>query len=490
MIIATLSTPRRLLAAFLSGALMALAMAPVGAFPVLLLCVPAFILLTRTAPAKRISFLSGWLFGCGYFIFGLYWVSAALFVDIAQWGWVMPLSLVVGPAALALYYGLIPLAAWRFRNAPAAHALATVAAWSAVEWLRGHALTGFPWNLPGYAWIHALPVMQAAAVAGAYGLTLLTLLWASAPLLKGHLRSAVLASFIAVTALGLWRMHALPTTLTQTTVRIIQPNLPQSVKWDRDREWQNLEHTVALTEGKPVDYFIWPETAVTFDMEAVPEVPRYIALKMPKGAKGILGSLRYKDNHFYNSVSVLNDRAEITAAYDKHHLVPFGEYVPFRETLGITPIAAAISGLSDFTAGPGAKTIDGFSPLICYEAIFPRAVADKKDRPRWLVNVTNDGWYGKTAGPYQHFQSARMRAIEEGLPLARAANTGISGMIDPVGRVTARLDLATQGAIDAKLPAFLPPTIYARLGDWVFLVMLVFTVLLAVRDNRSCPKSP
>lgn len=479
-----LSGKKTLLTVFLYGILMAAAMPPLGCFPVLLVCVPACIHFTRTAGSKGRAFLTGWLFGAGYFIAGLYWISNALFVDIAQWGWLLPFSALLGPAVVGLYYGFIPLAAWRCREKPAAYAFAVVAAWAGIEWLRGHLFTGFPWNLPGYAWSRALPVEQIAAYTGVYGLTLLTLLW-SLPLFMPERRQTnmvLIVSFSAVVALGLWRLDTHRPLPTAHTVRIVQPNLPQSLKWDRAREWENLGHTLALTGRENVDFYIWPETALTFSHSGTPGLASYIAEGAPAGSTGISGNLRYEQGEnglrFYNSVTVIDDTGHAAAIYDKHHLVPFGEYVPFRNVIGLTPVAAAISGLSDFQAGPGPRTMrvgdmPPFSPLVCYEVIFPHAVADQNDRPQWLVNVTNDGWYGHSAGPYQHFEISRMRAIEEGLPLARAANTGISAMIGPAGQVLQHIPLGVTGRIDTPLPEALPPTVYARFGDTLFFVMLL-----------------
>ncbi len=494
---------RRYAAAFLLGVLTVLAMPPVGLFPVLLLTVPAFATLARFAPTRGKSFAVGWAFGAGYFIFGLYWISAALFVDIEQWKWVLPLSLVVGPAVLALCYGFIPLLSRCFRNHETAHALAFVTAWSIVEFARGHLLTGFPWNLPGYAWHHVLPVLQSASVIGIYGLSLLTLFWAMIPVFRAHpaLRHIAVMSLVFVVAAGAVRLSINPTSYDAGApyVRLVQGNIPQETKWNKDDDWRNFDKHLALTAAKTArtpDVVIWPETAVNADLYQFPEIARLIAMKLPGKATGLLGSLRVdvrNPNHpyFYNSVTVLDKKAAITANYDKHHLVPFGEFIPFREKISFKPIAMAVSGVGDFTRGPGPQTLHvaglpGFSPLVCYEVIFPGEVADPYNRPKWLVNVTNDGWYGKTAGPRQHFAMARLRAIEEGLPLARAANTGISGMIDPLGRVLKKQKLGTAGYVDALLPAALPATPYALFRDAFFWLMLAGFAFIAVRLRGPC----
>lgn len=489
---------RRYAAAFALGAITTLTAAPVACVPLLLITVPGFAILARAAPTGFKSFAAGWAFGAGYFIFGLYWVSAALFVDWAQWKWVLPLSLVAGPAVLALHYGLIPLLARRFRAHEGAHALAIAAAWAAVEWLRGHWMTGFPWNLPGYAWHNVLAVLQSAAVAGIYGLTLLTLFWAMLPLLWSHhkrLAHIAAVSFLFVLLGGAVRLSVHPTESSDGhAVRIVQANIPQSAKWDKDEDWRHFEKHLDLSAratklGVPLTFIVWPETAVSADLGLFPEIAQLIVQKLPKGAMPVLGTLRVIDTmgpmpQFFNSVTVLGEKGKVLANYDKHHLVPFGEYIPFRSKFNATPIAAALAGVGDFTRGPGPRTLrpdglPGFSPLVCYEVIFPGAVADRHDRPAWLVNVTNDGWYGRTAGPYQHFASARVRAIEEGLPLARAANTGISAMIDPLGRVLGLQRLGTSGYVDSILPAPLPPTLYSRYGDISFFILLILLALSA-----------
>lgn len=489
--LAGLSGIKRYATAFGFGLLMTLALPPIGAFYVLLLCVPALVWLTRQCKTKKEAFLTGWAFGAGYFIFGLYWVSVALLVDIQSFWWALPLSAVAGPAALALFYAFIPLLVWRYRAHEAAYALMLVTGWALIEWLRGHILTGFPWNLPGYTWHMFLPVLQANAFIGIYGLTLLTLLWAVMPVLAAtpqrKLVPALTLLFLMVTAGGAVRLHLHQTEqFDHYTVRIVQPNIPQSLKWDQQAIRNNFQKHLALTAlpaAQPVTFVVWPETAITADLRQYPDISRYIGKSLPTGSIGLLGNLYRGDaESFYNSLVVLDKRFGIRNVYHKHHLVPFGEYIPFRHYLNMTPIAAGISMVGDFTRGAGITTLHiGVlpkpSPLICYEAIFPGEVARRDDRPDWLVNVTNDAWYGRTAGPHQHFENARVRAIEEGLPLVRAANTGISGTIDPLGRMIGIKKLGETGIVDTLLPRPLPPTLYAKFGDTLFFLMLI---LLAI----------
>lgn len=501
---------KKYIALFGLGAVAVLSLPPLGFFPVLFVAIPAFMRLSRGAAGKGYSFLGGWAFGAGYFIFGLYWVSAALFVDIAAWGWVMPFSLVVGPALLGLFYGFIPLIAHRWRGRPAAHALLFAASWALVEYARGHMLTGFPWNFAGQAWEYALPVLQTTSLAGIYGLTLLTVFWAAAPVFYRHgarrLFLAAALSFLLLLCFGALRLAQNPTAQNgDVQLRIVQANIPQTLKWDPDEDWRNLERHLELSaspayeDNPPPRFVVWPESASRHDFGHFPEIGGFVGMRLPRGSIGVIGNIRVTADRneipsaYHNSLTALGRRGEVLATYDKHHLVPFGEYLPFRQYITFEPLALALSGIGDFTPGDGPKTLRAadmppFSPLICYEAIFPRAVADRKDRPAWLVNVTNDGWYGMSAGPYQHMAISRIRAIEEGLPLVRAANTGISAVIDPAGRTVARLGLGETGRLDSILPAPLPPTLYALWGDSVFFALwLVFTLggLLAYRKEKS-----
>jgi apolipoprotein N-acyltransferase len=485
--------------AFALGALMTLSMPPVGAFYLLLLCVPGVIWLARAGTTKKDAFLTGWAFGTGYFIFGLYWVSVALFVDIASFWWVLPLSAIAGPAVLALFYALIPLLAWRYRKHEAIHALMMVCGWSLIEWIRGHVLTGFPWNLPGYTWHMILPLMQTNALVGIYGLTLLTLLWAIMPVLaltpQKKLVPLLMASFVAAAIGGMARIYLHPVAqFDKYTVRIVQPNIRQSLKWDRDEAERNFRHHLELTAAPapaPITFVIWPETAVTTDLQNDPEAAHALSRALPAGSTALVGNLRHPGQDlFYNGIIALDKNAKVLGTYDKHHLVPFGEYIPLRRYLNLTPIANGIAMIGDFSRGSGVATLhlDGLprpSPLICYEAIFPGEVASRDDRPDWLLNVTNDAWYGKTAGPHQHFESTRVRAVEEGLPLVRSANTGISGTIDPLGRVIGIKKLGETGIVDTILPRPLPPTPYAKFGDRIFFLMLL---ILAVIGEAFRPR--
>lgn len=477
---------------------MTLAMAPVHFFPAVFISIPAFIWLLETETRKLRSFLAGWAFGAGYFIFGFYWISAALFVDIGQWFWVLPFSLIVGPGLFGLYWGFPALASHFFKSNSTKHAVIFVTALAVTEYARGFLMTGFPWNLPGQAWGWVPVIEQAASIGSIYFLTLLTLFWAAVPIYYKNRIYLFLAvfSFAAVLSYGSVRMLDYTPAPTTTVVRIIQPNIPQGQKWDPDKEWKNFEDTVrqmSKTSTWKPSVFVLPETAIRADLSTFPDITRFIARHMPKESVMIAGNLRVTETNgkmqFYNSVEMMNDKAEVLATYDKHHLVPFGEFIPFRDKIGIKPIAAAVSGIGDFTRGSGPATIKAngapaFSPLICYEVLFPNEAVNKNERPEWIVNSTNDAWYGNSSGPYQHLDTTRMRAIEHGLPVARAANTGISAMIDPMGRVIDSKPLMTTGFVDAYLPQSLPPTLYDRFGDLIFALGLFILILPLLRRSH------
>jgi apolipoprotein N-acyltransferase len=494
-------------AAFLLGALAMAALPPVDLTPLLAVSFTGLVWLADGARRPREAFGLGWSFGLGFFVAGLYWIAAALFVDIGQFWWLVPFAVLGLPAALAFFTGFALLAAHllcrglRWRGV--ARVLTLAVCWCVAEWLRGHILTGLPWNLVGYAWSGAFPgslaMLQTTSLVGIYGLSLLTVLVAMLPATLGDfggrrwpplIAAAVLLG--AALAFGSARLDAgPPADVPGVRLRIVQPSIPQSLKNDRTERQANFERHLTLSaapaEGEaPLTAVIWPEAAAPpfldrFDQERMP-----IAAVAPPGGMALVGSDRTepppeRPTHYWNSMVAVDHEGRILGSYDKAHLVPFGEYVPLREIL---PINKVTPGTVDFSAGPGPRTLHlpglpPVSPLICYEAIFPHAVADTADRPRWLLNLTNDGWYGITSGPFQHFSIARTRAVEEGMPLVRAANNGVSGLVDPYGRVVRRLGLDAIGYLDVSLPQSLAPTLYERLGDLPFLIALPLLLGLA-----------
>lgn len=502
----------RYLYAILMGALAAGALPPVDLTPLLLVSFPSLIWLSDGVTRRRDAFFLGWSFGFGFFVAGLYWIGAALLVDIDAFWWLMPFAVLGIPAGLAIFTGAALLAAdlakrW-LRLRGTARILIVAAAWCIAEWLRGHVLTGFPWNLVGYAWSGAFPgstaMLQITSIIGIYGLSLITVTAASLPARLGDFDRgrgwAVLAAALLIAvpmAGGAARLLSSPKDfLPGITIRLVQPSIPEALKNDPAASVDNLRRLIDLSSEPtqtPLAAVIWPEAAAPPFLERDDELRRTLALAMPSGALLMTGDVRTdrapaKATHIWNSLLIIGPGGDIVASYDKAHLVPFGEYVPLRNVL---PLRKITPGAIDFSAGPGPKTLalpdlPSAAPLICYEAIFPGAIVDPMQRPGWLLNVTNDAWYGVTSGPFQHFAIARVRAVEEGLPLMRGANNGITGAFDPYGRVLNRLDLDAIGVIDVPLPAALPPTIYSRIGDISFLVLLIIELIVsAVLGYRS-----
>lgn len=503
---------QRLLAALSAGALAAAALPPLGVWPALFVSLPVVVWLLdgvfrqsdRMMDRAMPAFLTGWSFGFGYFGVSLYWIGEAFLVDADVFAWLMPLAVTALPAGLALFWGLAATLSIALWSGGAGRILVFAASFAALEWLRGHVLTGFPWNAPAYAADAVLPVAQSASLFGLYGLTFLVLSWAAAPAALINVTSkrkdltfllAIQASLIACFAYGTWRLgQSSKTSQTGTNLRIVQPNIAQKDKWQPDnRRWiyqRYLEMTKGSSGAPAPDVVIWPESALPAYLEEQDGARKQIAETAGKGVVTILGSLHRgpvsSTARVFNSVLILDDKGDIVGRYDKQKLVPFGEYLPLAgllEPLGLRKLVAMPAG---FAAGSGPQTmrIDGipsFGPLICYEAIFPRALIDRTDRPQWLLNVTNDAWFGESLGPYQHLAQARLRAIEEGLPLVRAANTGISAVIDPLGRIRHKLTLGQRGVLDAALPPPITATPYGSYGDWLFLCMIGLVAFGRVR---------
>lgn len=519
---------RRVVLAVAAGAVSALAMAPWFAFPVLWFSLPVLVWLIDGAaePAKPPRFgglapaaVVGWSFGFGYFVSGLWWISAAFFVEADKFVWLMPVAVIGLPAFLALFWALGAVLARLYWPEGWARILVFAAAFSLAEWLRGQVLTGFPWNAFGYALAPAPTMMQSAALVGLWGLTLAAFVVFAAPAVivptagKLHRGDRVLvvcaaAIFIAHVAFGIVRLAAAPeVTVGDVRVRIVQPAVPQNEKWLEENAdaIYGLQLDLSATGGGPgrhrieaFDLVIWPESALPFYFEERPDALAALADLLPEGTTLIAGAARLgpagggEPPPVFNSILVIDDDGEILDTYDKAHLVPFGEYLPFQsvlESVGLSQLTGVPGG---FAAGPGRRTIPladapAFAPLICYEIIFPGAATETGRRPGWLLNVTNDAWYGDTPGPRQHFHQARLRAVEEGLPLVRAANTGISAIVDSHGNVIASLDVDELGVVDGFLPAAGPPTVYGRYGDLVFWIGLLGVLCAATikQFNKS-----
>jgi len=493
---------KRWAAAFLAGVAGALALAPVYALPLLAVGFSTLVLLIdgagRAPRPARAAFVAGWFFGFGYFLAGVYWMSFSFFVQADEFAWMAPFVVFGVPAFLGLFpagAALVARALWR---AGWARIFLFAAVWAFFEYVRGHILTGLPWNLAGQALAGTAPGAQTAAWYGAYGLSLAATFLAAAP--AAHLGQSAPAakalSGLGVMALGLAAMFAVgaarlalpePAPDGRHFVRIVQPSIAQRDKIDPDKWAENFRRLLDLSTGPfPEDarlFVIWPENAAPLLDEAETALA-VLSAELPANAILIAGAVRREQNdvgpdRYFNSVMVFEqarDGRKVATAYDKHHLVPFGEFLPLYDVLNAVGLAQLTPyGDAGFAAGAGPRTLraggPAFAPLICYEAIFPGALYPQGARPDWLLAVTNDAWFGDTSGPRQHFDQARLRTIETGLPMARAANTGVSAVIDAKGRVLARIALYQRGRIEAALPRSLAPTLYARVGDGIYLLM-------------------
>jgi len=468
--------------AIVAGLALAMGQAPYN-FPYLaIVALPALLWLLRKACCWKGGFMVGWGAGLGYFGLTLSWIVEPFLVDAERYGWMAPFALALMAAGIALFWGLgFALAQAR------ANALVLAGFWTLAELLRAYVFTGFPWALMGYNWVET-PVIQAASALGVHGLGFLIVLAGGLLLSK---RGAVLAVVImaSLTGYGFYRLQT-PIEDSGLTVRLVQPNAIQTQKWDPDYIplFYQRQLTLSASVGRP-DIVIWPEAAITY----LPDENPFIRTQITTAAQVpvILGARRRDENGVFNSLFLLNKDSSIADVYDKYHLVPFGEYMPLQglaQQLGLKGLAEQMGASNSFGSGPAILESEGvppFLPLICYEAIFPQGVAGP--RPAWLVQITNDAWFGEASGPYQHLAQARVRAIEQGLPLARAANTGISAMVDPLGRITDSLPLGVDGYIDAPLAKPLPPTLLACWGQWpvVGLILLLLALGLGLSHPRA-----
>ncbi len=501
------------LTALALGALAALALPPFHLYP-LLLAFAGLLDLLRHAERRGAAFVLGWCFGFAHFLVGLYWIGIAFFTDAERFG------ALAAPAVLLLcvYLACYPaLAAWltvlhRWRS-PVASALVLALAWTAGEVARGILLGGFPWNLIGYAFAQSTAISQLAALTGIHGLSLLAVALGALPV--AWLEPAERARWQPLAAAGLilvaiWAGGALrlatavPETVGGVRLRLVQANIAQEEKWRPEARAQAFERQLALSaaDGRPVSDLIWPESAALYLLDQDPVARQMIARVVPPGGLLLTGGERVDlasaPPRAWNTLFAIDHTGAIVARYDKRDLVPFGEFLPLRDLLGRFGLEKLTHGSIDFQSGPGRQTIalpglPPVSPLICYEAIFPGSVVDPAARPDWLLNVTNDAWFGRSSGPYQHLAMARLRAIEEGLPLVRSANSGISAVVDSWGRVQAELGLGQTGTLDASLPQPLPEaTPFARTGVVIVLLpagaLALCALLLEARRRRALPE--
>jgi apolipoprotein N-acyltransferase len=509
---------RRAAIALAAGALSALAMAPFNAWPVLFVTFPVLVWLIDGSAAGRWSgainaAIAGWCFGFGFFVAGLYWIGYAFLVDAKTFAWLLPIAVSGLPAYLAIFTALGVAAARLIWVRGPERLLALAATLTIAEWLRGHVLTGFPWNTFGYALTQPLALAQSVSLIGIWALTFLCIAICATPAVladdvidtpRPYRPLALgLVVIIALMAYGTVRLSLNPTTFADgVTLRIMQPNLQQDQKFNYAAKAEVMARYIALSsrstgpdvEGlSNVTHLIWPESAFPFFLTREPDALAQIASLLKPGTELITGAVRAAQGataanpRAYNSVYVIDPDGSIQGIYDKVHLVPFGEYLPFQrvlEKLGLRQLTKQVGG---FQSGDRRRAMDvprapKMLPLICYEAIFQGAAVPRgEERPGWLVNVTNDGWFGISTGPYQHLQQTRVLAIAEGLPLVRAANTGMSAVIDPLGRVINSLPLGAEGVFDSRLPQPVAPTLFLLVGDYALILFLVVSFIFVAR---------
>jgi len=482
------------------GAICSLAFAPFHFFLVGAISLSGFYLLLEKVEAKKSVFWLGFAYGFGYFLTGVYWIAISLLVDAEKFAWLIPFALTLIPAVLALYVALFAISYKFFIKQlrplfTYQKILIFALCWLFFEILRATLFTGFPWNLLGYIWMFDVNFAQAGNVFGIYGLSVLAVLTCLFPILfftKRTLGDKIFATIIAVFFVGnfIYGYFSIDEKKLvydhKTTIRLVQGNVEQEMKWNLQQKYRNFLKHIELTNSRSlegINSVIWSETSVPYIFDSKPQLLEKLKLATPKNGTLITGGLRIEGSeddlkNVWNSVFAL-DWNGVFATYDKHHLVPFGEYVPLQKYVPF--INKITEGAVGFSQGEGAKTIKtpsfSFSPLLCYEVIFSGQISDKKNRPDLLINLTNDAWFGVSSGPYQHFDMARMRSIESGISLARVANTGITAFIDPFGRVVDKINLNQSGIIDVDLIKNLAPTIYEKYS-YTPLISLVMAMLL------------
>ena len=498
----------------LSGAILTLAFAPVNFIVAGLFAFTSILLICdKFSDNPKKVFWLGFAFGFGHHLTGVYWISNSLLVEADKFAWMIPFAASLIPAYLAIYSGLAFWITYKLKYKKLAKFLFLGSLWVFLEIVRTYAFTGFPWNLLGYTMLKSLAISQVASVTGVFGLSLIAIYLFASPYLvirsvldftKNHRFYRVGFSFLylmpiilALILISIWGEKRIVKNAGQfenTTIRIVQPSIAQKEKFDPLRIGDHIFKYVSLSvkESEHLDFvpdiIVWPEAATPFLLDRETEFVSSLQDVVPYTSNLILGSVRRNGDKIYNSIQVIDHQGSLVEDkyYDKHHLVPFGEYVPLREFLpaGFDRIT---HGRGDFNTGSGPQTLTiaekpPFSPTICYEIIFPDNVINRKSekQPEWILNLTNDAWFGITSGPHQHLQKARMRAIEEGKPVIRAANTGISAVIDAYGFVINRLELEESGIIDSKLPKeYQNMTYFSKQGLKTPIIICALLILIA-----------
>lgn len=476
--------------AFLAGALAVLSQAPYDFFAVCFVSFPVLVWLldgatveqgTRLLGRLKPAFAIGWWFGFGYFVAGLWWVGGAMLVEAEEFAWALPIGVVFLPAIMAIFYGLAAALARGFWTDDIGRIAALAASFALFEWVRTFVFTGFPWNPIGSAAMPVPLLMQSVAVVGMPGMNALAVFVFAMPALLAGGRTVrtglVAAALLAAAHVGFGYVRlAAPDNepVRALAVRIVQPAIDQAIKLDRTSRDEIFRTLLTLSSappppGKPAPKLIvWPETSLPFLFTERPDALAAIGELLADGQLLLAGNVRAEGQgaearRYYNSVVAIDDRGEIVDAVDKIHLVPGGEYLPLAdlfERIGIDRIVAIPAQFSPGSEHHPIALVDGLkaATFVCYEIIFPEEVRSRVGDADFIVNVTNDAWFGDTPGPYQHFRSAQIRAVETGLPVVRSANNGISGVIDTHGRVVDAFALNVRGALDAtvEIPTLSP----------------------------------
>lgn len=487
----------RVILAGLAGVGLSFIQAPYHCWPLLFICFGLFYFLYEQTKTKKQAFLTGFIFAFGYFVLSLNWIGNALLVEGNAYKWAWPLAVIALPILLSLFTALyVTISHVVFKKSTLSGFVGFCVLLSLSEWVRGYAFTGFPWNLYGYGWASVLPIMQSLSLFGPYGLTFLTVIWgctfgfvATNASGKATVTAFTILSLIVVGGFGALRLaDAKQDVVENVSIHIVQPNIAQKDKWDTYKFRDNFEKLIVLSKiKKPAqkNIIIWPETSLPPPFLNSTAVHERIHSVLGRDDILLAGALKVNRTplSYHNALMLWGGRKKGQHLYSKSHLVPFGEYIPFQKYIPIE----TISGFSGFNRGSGVQTIelDGYpslSPLICYEIIFPHQAVNKfQPRPDYILTVTNDAWYGDSPGPYQHFEQARFRAIEQGLPVIRAANTGVSGLIDPYGRVIKKTKLMQEGSITALLPIkTVQKTLYGMHGDRLFLIFIALGLFIAI----------
>lgn len=505
---------RRNVFLFLIGILTVGVFAPFSLWAILFFTIPLFYLCLDSATTQKRSAFDGFWFGYGFFMAGTYWIALSMTVDPERFAWMIPFSVLGLSAVLALSFMGMGYAFFRLKTTHLwVNLFLFSALWVSIELLRSLSDMGFAWNLIGYSLVSIPALLQGASIVGVYGLSLLAV-WIGlvfVPFLHPRKKARdgifsvfVLLSIICAYGYGIYYLQVEPNATEESAnndkpirMRIVQANIPQTMKWNADAASEILHVHKSLsqieTDAPSPDVVIWSESAIPSLLTSASEWTAHIPELLPPHVKLIAGVVRGDpEGRYYNSLAVFDEDGSVLATYDKRHLVPFGEYMPLRSLL---PLDALAASNQDFSRGIHSHPIKvkgtpSFAPIICYESIFPwllreENVTESYARPSWLLLLTNDAWFGTSIGPYQHFSFAQMRAVEQGLPLVRVANTGISGLIDAHGKVVKRLGLNQRGVIDVSLPSAMPETLYQHLNEWIIVTLLLTIYLLVWRYSYT-----